>query len=70
MGTRVERQIRKFSRWLVDLKSDDPALIVATIGDIAPAQGMNEIARGTGIGWEAMQKSFRLSVNPTIKTLP
>jgi probable addiction module antidote protein len=47
----------------------DPALIAATLGDVARARGMTEIAREAGISREAMYKTFRPEGNPTLETL-
>jgi probable addiction module antidote protein len=47
----------------------DPALIAATIGDIARARGMTELARETGLTRNALYKAFRKGGNPTLGTL-
>ncbi len=42
----------------------DPALIVATLGDIARAKGMTQVARETGLGRESLYKALSPTGNP------
>jgi hypothetical protein len=46
-----------------------PAERRETLGDVARARGMTEIAREAGISREAMYKAFRPEGNPTLETL-
>ena len=41
------------------IEQDDPALLAATLGDIAKARGMTEIAKSTGLAREALYKALR-----------
>lgn len=40
------------------LDDGDPALVAAAIGDIARAQGMNEVARKTGLSREILHRTL------------
>ena len=53
----------------VAFEDGDPALIAATLEDVAQARGMTEIAREAGISREAMYKAFRPEGNSTLETL-
>ncbi|MBP8091882.1 MAG: putative addiction module antidote protein, partial [Giesbergeria sp.] len=39
------------------IEDGDPALLAATLGDIARARGMTQIAQDAGIGREALYKA-------------
>ncbi len=41
------------------MEDGDPALLAATLGDIARARGMTQIAKDAGIGREALYKALR-----------
>ena len=51
------------------LEDGDHDLIVAVVGDIARARGMNEIASLARVKREVMYKSFRKGGNPARDTL-
>ena len=51
------------------LEEDDPALIVAVLGDIARAKGMTQVARDTGMGRESLYKALSSSGNPEFATV-
>lgn len=51
------------------IEEDDPALLVAALGDIARAKGMTEIARGTGLGRESLYKALSPTGNPEFRTV-
>jgi len=51
------------------LEDGDPALISATLGDIARARGMTEIARETGLGRESLYKALSPEGNPEFATV-
>lgn len=51
------------------LEDGDPALIVATLGDIARAKGMTQIARESGLGRESLYKALSPTGNPEFATI-
>jgi probable addiction module antidote protein len=51
------------------LEDGDPALVAATLGDIARAKGMSEIARETGLGRESLYKALSPDGNPEFSTV-
>jgi probable addiction module antidote protein len=51
------------------LDEGDPALIAATLGDIAKARGMTEIAREAGLGRESLYKALSPEGNPEFATI-
>lgn len=51
------------------LEQDDPALLAATLGDIAKARGMTEIAKATGLAREALYKALRPGAQPRFETV-
>lgn len=51
------------------LEDGDPALIAATLGDIARAKGMTQIARETGLGRESLYKALSPEGNPELATV-
>lgn len=51
------------------LEEGDPALIAATLGDIARAQGMTKIAKRTGLGRESLYKTLSREGNPAFATI-
>lgn len=51
------------------LEDGDPALLAATLGDIARARGMTQIAQEAGIGREALYKALRPGSSPRFDTI-
>ncbi len=51
------------------LAEDDPALIVAALGDIARAKGMAQIAKQAGLGRESLYKALSPEGNPEFATV-
>lgn len=51
------------------LEEGDPALITATLGDIARAKGMSQVARDTGISREGLYKALSGEGNPEFATV-
>lgn len=51
------------------IEDGDPALLAATLGDIARARGMTQIARDAGIGREALYKALRPGAAPRFDTI-
>lgn len=53
----------------VALEDGDPALIAHTLGVIARAKGMTELARTTGLGRESLYKALSSEGNPEFATV-
>ena len=51
------------------IEQDDPALLAVTLGDIAKARGMTEIAKSTGLTREALYKALRADAQPGFDTV-
>jgi probable addiction module antidote protein len=51
------------------IEQNDPALLAATLGDIAKARGMTEIAKSTGLAREALYKALRADAQPRFDTV-
>jgi probable addiction module antidote protein len=51
------------------LEDGDPALISATLGDIARAKGMSQLARETGLSRESLYRSLSSEGNPELATV-
>lgn len=51
------------------IEQDDSALLAATLGDIAKARGMTEIAKSTGLAREALYKALRADAQPRFDTV-
>jgi probable addiction module antidote protein len=51
------------------LESGDPALVAASLGDIARAKGMTEVSRKTGLGRESLYKALSRDGNPELATV-
>ena len=49
-------------------KTDDPAYIAHSLGVVARAKGMAQIAEQTGLSREQLYRSFSENGNPTLKT--
>jgi probable addiction module antidote protein len=53
----------------VVLEDGDPALLAATIGDVARARGMTQLAKDTGLSRESLYKSLSGQRAPNSDTL-
>ena len=51
------------------MEDGDPALLAATLGDIARARGMTQIAKDAGIGREALYTALRPDASPRFDTV-
>jgi probable addiction module antidote protein len=51
------------------LEEGDPALITHTLGVIARARGMSQVARKTGLGRESLYKALSPDGNPEFSTI-
>lgn len=52
------------------IEQNDPALFAATLGDIAKARDMTEIAKSTGLAREERYKALRADAQPKFDTVP
>jgi probable addiction module antidote protein len=50
------------------LETGDAAFVAKSLGVVARAKGMAEIARQTGLSREQLYRSFSASGNPTLRT--
>jgi probable addiction module antidote protein len=51
------------------LEENDPALMMAALGDIARARGMSQVAKDAGIAREALYKALRPGSAPRFDTI-
>ena len=51
------------------LDDGDPALVAATLGDVARAKGMSRVAAGAGMGGESLYKALSRGGNPEFATV-
>jgi probable addiction module antidote protein len=51
------------------LETGDAAFIAKTLGVVARARGMADIANQTGLSREQLYRSFSVNGNPTLKTI-
>jgi probable addiction module antidote protein len=51
------------------LEDGDPRVIAAALGAIARAQGMTQLAKGTGLRREALYRALSSEGNPELATL-
>ncbi len=51
------------------LASGDTDLLLSTIGDVAKARGMAQIARDTGLGRESLYKALSVGAKPRFDTV-
>lgn len=51
------------------LAENDPALVVAVLGDIARAKGMTQIAKQAGLGRASLYKALSPEGNPEFATV-
>jgi len=51
------------------LEENDPALLLAALGDVARARGMTEVAREVGASREHLYRSLSATGNPSAATL-
>ena len=51
------------------MEDDDPALLIAALGDVARARGMTQLARETGLSRESLYRSLSVDGNPSFATV-
>ncbi|MES2945605.1 MAG: addiction module antidote protein [Pseudomonadota bacterium] len=53
----------------VVIEDGDPAMLAVTLGDIARARGMTQIAKDSGLTREALYKALRPGASPRFDTI-
>jgi probable addiction module antidote protein len=53
----------------VVIEDGDPAMLALTLGDIARARGMTQIAKDSGITREALYRALRADASPRFETV-
>ncbi len=53
----------------VVIEDGDPAMLAVTLGDIARARGMTQIAKDSGITREALYRALRAGASPRFDTI-
>ena len=51
------------------LEDDDPALLLAALGDIARARGMTQMAKDSGVTREALYRALSPTATPRFDTI-
>ena len=51
------------------MEGNDPKHIARAIGDVARSKVMTEIAKKSGVGWQALYNALSENGNPTLETL-
>ena len=46
------------------LEDTNPEVFLATVGDVAKARGMTQLAKDTGLGWESLYKALAPGAKP------
>lgn len=66
---KTEEDMRLYLEACFEEGSDDPAFIVAALGDVARARGMTDLSRTTGIGRDSLYKALSGEGNPSFGTV-
>jgi probable addiction module antidote protein len=61
---KTDRDCALYLQAVIDEAGDDPALIVAAIGDIARARGVMQLARDTGLTREGLYNVLSAEADP------
>ncbi|MGZ8252260.1 MAG: addiction module antidote protein [Methylophilaceae bacterium] len=64
-----EEDIALYLQAALEEGSDDPAFIAHTLGVIARARGMTQLAKDTGLGRESLYKALSGEGNPSLATI-
>jgi probable addiction module antidote protein len=64
-----DQDMAAYLRACMDETPDNPALVVAAIGDIARARGMVQLAKETGLTREGLYKALSKNGNPSLGTV-
>ena len=63
----TEQDIAEYLSVVID--DGDPSMLAVTLGDIARARGMTQIAKDSGLTREALYKALRAGANPRFDTI-
>ncbi len=63
----TEQDIAEYLSVVID--DGDPAMLAVTLGDIARARGMTQIAKDSGLSREALYKALRPGASPRFDTI-
>ena len=63
----TEQDIAEYLSVVID--DGDPAMLAVTLGDIARARGMTQIAKDSGLTREALYKALRPGASPRFDTI-
>lgn len=66
---KTEEECALYLQAAIDESDDDPALVIAALGDIARARGMMQLARDTGLTREGLYKALSPDGNPSFATV-
>lgn len=66
---KTEKECALYLQAAIDESDDDPALVIAALGDIARARGMMQLARETGLTREGLYKALSPEGNPSFATV-
>ena len=66
---RTEEDIALYFEACMEEAGDDPAFIAKSLGVIARARGMSQLARDTGLGRESLYKALSGEGNPSFATI-
>lgn len=66
---KTEEDIQLYLEAILEEAEDDPALIVHTLGIIARAKNISQLARDTGLSREGLYKALSPEGNPSFTTV-
>ena len=66
---KTEEDIALYFEACLDEASDDAAFIAKSLGTIARARGMTQLAKDTGLGRESLYKALSGEGNPSFATI-
>jgi len=66
---KTDEDIKLYLEACLEEAGDDPAFIIHTLGVIARAKNMSQLARDTGLTREGIYKAFSTEGNPTFATV-
>jgi len=66
---KTDEDIKFYLEACLEEAGDDPAFIIHTLGVIARAKNMSQLARDTGLTREGIYKAFSTEGNPTFATV-
>lgn len=64
-----EQECALYLQAAIEQSDEDPALVIAALGDIARARGMMQLARETGLTRDVLYKALSTGGNPSFATV-